>query len=566
SQDHAQVDGDLYIYGEYIHSTGSDYWSYATDFDGTSLGGSSRQVDVRVASSSNIIMTGGVLDILGDASATTTIRVQGSGAYAFDVTGGTLNASYYELRNLDTDGLNLSGTPTITSLSSGDHELAVTGGSLIKVTASVIDANPLKIFTRNIFATSTAAPTGVNVTASGTSGSSWKFNLHYGGFAGEAYDSDPGGDPGYIRWDDSNGAITIAGNVYSDEGTTVSGVCDGSTLAVRLLIQGGSATSTPCNASTGAYSFSNITFNPGDATLVYLDGVAGRAAHVSVDPNTNIANMHLYHNRVIVRHEDTSPITIADMAIYDSSDDADIPFTAVDAGTDTLTIPAEKKLIVWNSKTFAPAGNVTVESGGSGNAWDGTLELFPSAVFSAAGTQAHSVGGSFIASTSASLSAASSTFTFTATTTGKTITSGNSAFYNITFNGTGGNWAFSGGTATTSNDFTIPAGTVTLPSATTTIGGSFNNTGGTFMHNNGTLYFTSTATGKTVRANNSDFYTLTFNGAGGAWTFADTNATSSQNLLVSAGTMTAPSGTLAIGGSFINAGTFTHNSGAIRFT
>jgi hypothetical protein len=37
SQDHAAVDGDLYIYGEYVRSTGSDYWSYATDFDGTAL-------------------------------------------------------------------------------------------------------------------------------------------------------------------------------------------------------------------------------------------------------------------------------------------------------------------------------------------------------------------------------------------------------------------------------------------------------------------------------------------------------------------------------------------------
>jgi hypothetical protein len=83
----------------------------------------------------------------------------------------------------------------------------------------------------------------------------------------------------------------------------------------------------------------------------------------------------------------------------------------------------------------------------------------------------------------------------TATTTGKTITPQTSSFYNLTFNGTGGNWSFVGGAATTTNNFTISNGTVTLPTATTTVGGSFVNSGGTFMHNNGVVVLTSTATG-----------------------------------------------------------------------
>ncbi len=54
SQDHAGVDGDLNIYGNYIRSTGTEHWAYATDFDGTALG-SPRQVDVRVASGSSAV-------------------------------------------------------------------------------------------------------------------------------------------------------------------------------------------------------------------------------------------------------------------------------------------------------------------------------------------------------------------------------------------------------------------------------------------------------------------------------------------------------------------------------
>ena len=567
SQDHANVDGDLYIWGSYERATGSDYWSYSTDFDGSSLGVGARQVDVRIASSSTITLSGGVLDIIGASDATTTVAVQGTGAYNVAVTGGTLNANYYSFRNLTAGGLTLTGSPTITSLSNGDYELAINGGSLLTVAGSVIDANPLKIITYNRFGTSTGITAGTNVTATGSSNSSWKYNLHYGDIDGEAYDSDPGGDPGFIRWDDSASQITIAGNVYSDEGSTVSSVCNGSTQVVRLRVAGTSAGFVSCDAGTGAYSIPNVSYNPGDSFIVYLDTNGGRrAANVSVDPNTNIANMHLYENRVIVRHEDTTPLNIVDMTTYDSDQDPDINFDAEDAATDTLALPAENKLIVWTQKTFAPAGNITLNSGGSGNAWDGTLELYATSTLSTAGAQAHAVGGSLVLQNGATIDSANSTFTFTATTTGKTIAPQNASFYNIVFNGSGGNWAFSGGAATSTNDFTISAGTVTLPTGTTTIGGSFQNTAGTFMHNNGTIYFTSTASGKSVRGNGSNFYNLTFNGTGGGWTFMDTNATSSQNVIIANGSVTAPTGALAVGASFLNSGTYTHSSGTLRLT
>lgn len=567
SQDHGAVDGDLYIWGEYLRTSGSDYWSAATDFDGTSIASTSRQVDVRIAPSASVTLSGGLLDILGAAGATTSIQVQGSGSYAFDVTGGTLNADYFEFRNLDADGLMLTGSPTISSLSRGDFELAVDGGSSITVAGSVIDANPLKVILSNRFATSSGVASGFNVEATGTSNSSWKFNLHYGPFDGEVYDSDPAGDPGLVRWDDSASQITIAGNVYSDEGSSVSSVCDGSTPVVRLLVQGVSAGTSDCDTLTGEYSVSNISYNPGDTLVAYLDGASASAVNVSVDPNTNIANMHLYERRVIVRHEDTTPLTIADMAIYDRDQDSDIPFDAEDAATDTLTLPPETKLIVWNSKTFAPAGDITLQSGGSGAAWDGTLEMFSGAVFSAAGTQTHSIGGSLLIGSGASMVSGQSTFVMTATTTGKTIQPGSSSFYNLTFNGSSGNWAFAG-PATTTNNLTVTLGTVTLPSTALAIGGAFEATGGTFMHNNGTITFTSTATGKNVRASGSPFYNMTFNGTGGGWTFMDTNATSSSNVVMSAGAVTLPSGTLAVGSSFTatSTGTFTHNSGTVRMT
>jgi hypothetical protein len=75
------------------------------------------------------------------------------------------------------------------------------------------------------------------------------------------------------------------------------------------------------------------------------------------------------------------------MAVWDSSDDSDIQYTAVDAGTDTLTLLADQKLLLWSGKTFEPNGNVTLSGGGGGGAQDGTLEAQTNAVFRAKGTE-----------------------------------------------------------------------------------------------------------------------------------------------------------------------------------
>ena len=157
------------------------------------------------------------------------------------------------------------------------------------------------------------------------------------------------------------------------------------------------------------------------------------------------------------------------------------------------------------------------------------------------------------------------TVTFTSTATGKTITPGASSFYNLTFNGVGGNWAFSGANVTVNNDFTVATGTVTMPTGTTTIAGSFDSSSGTFIHNNGAVLLT-TLGSKTINPGSASFYDLAFNGSG-SWSFSGTNATSSRNLTITAGGVTLPSGTLAVGAAFTkNGGTFTHNSGTLKLT
>ena len=567
SQDHNAVDGSLYIWGDYDRSSGADHWSCATDFDGTDLsGGSERQVEVRFVSGSEATFTGGSLYIIGTSTATSTVDTQSTGTYGLTINGGNINAQYYQFRNMNNDGLNLLGSSAVTELSNGDYELGVEGGSMISVAGTVINANPIKTFSGMKFATSSGITSGYNFDVSGASVSSWRITGHSGNYDGEDFDNDSGGDPGYIVWDDSAADITISGYVYSDEGSMVSGVCDDSTPVVRLMVQGGGNRTSSCSSATGAYSISGVFYSPGDVLTVYLDNASGgeRAANVTVDPFTNIT-MNLYEDRVIVRHEDSDPITISDLSVYDLDQDADIPFDA-DLGTPyTLVLPADTKLIIWDNKTFVPDGNITLNSSGSGNNWDGTLAIRNGATFSAAGAQAHSIGGSWIASSTAAFVSGGSTVTFTATTSGKTILASGSSFNNITFNGSGGSWTIQDVNATSSNDVTISAGSVTLPSGTFAVGGTFNNSGGSFTYNGGDMRFYST-NAETITANGSSMGGLVFDGSG-SWTMQDTNATSTGSVSISSGVVTLPSGIFEIGGSFDNTGgSFSHNSGELYLT
>lgn len=563
SQDHSGINGDLYIYGAYTKTSGTDFWNYGTDFDGTDITGSERTADVYIASGSSVLYTGGGLSVVGASGASTTIQNQGSGTYSFRIAGvASTTWSQYQMRNADSSGLTFSGTPNVVSLSFGDIAVAQNSGTAMTVGGTVITQNPAKTFTGNNFGTSTGVSPAFNVTATGTAASSWRFTNHTGAIDGEAFDVDPNGDPGYIVWDDSSANITVSGTVYSGEGAGVSTACDGATSNIHLRVAGLTSYTGVCSSGDGTYSIPGVLYSPGDSLVVYIDNEPEKAATVSEDPVSNISGFDLYENRIIVRHESADPLSIADMAIWDSSDDADIPFTAVDGSPDTLTLPSDRKLIVWTGKEFEPNGNVTISGGGGGAAYDGTLELFANAVFDATGSEVHSIGGSLVMGSGAVLDDETSTFTFTTSGSARTIDTNEYSFYNLILSGSG-SWSVTNTALDVGNDFTITQGAVTLPVGTTTVTGSFAVTGGSFIASGGTMLFNS-GSGETIRAGGSNFYRLTINGTGN-FTLLGGNATVTNNMRILDGTFTSATGTVTIGGSFINNDVFTHNSGTLRF-
>ncbi len=563
SQDHSNVDGDLYIWGSYNQTAANDHWSYATDFDGTSLAGSERIASVYIADNGSVTITGGQLSVLGSASASSTVENQGSGTYALTI-GGTASSTfdYYTLSDLNIDGLVITGSASIGSLSHGSIGVSQTGGSAVTVGGTAITANPAKAFTLNQLYLDGAA-SGFGATATGTSVSSWRFTNHYGDIAGEGFDVDPDGDPGYVSWDDSAANITISGTVYSDEGVTTAGasVCDGATTAVNVVVAGLTTYSSTCDGS-GVYSVTGVTYSPGDSIIAYLLPATGEeGATVTADPVSNISNFDIYQNRVIVRHEATDPLTIADMSVWDSSDDAAIPFTAVDSAPDTLTVDSGFGLIVWTDKTFAPQGDMTV-TGGSALDYDGTLKLLSGSTFDGGAAEVYSLGGSLISETDATFDAQTSSTTFTSSSAGRTVDTNDSGFYNLAFAGSG-DWTMLDGDI--NNNFLITDGTVTLPSSTTTVSGSFVNSGGAFDANSGTLLFDSAVAGKTVTFGGSDANEVLFSGPG-TWTMSDTTATATASFIVVDGTVTLPTGTLTVAGDFVVDGTIAHAGGEVVLT
>ncbi len=569
SQDHANTNGLLNIYGTFNETSATDHWSYATDFDGTVLtSGNERAVTVALASGASVSWTGGALNVVGTSSASTTITNQGSGNYSLQI-GGTAATrfNYVVIREIDASGLVFTGTPTVNDFSRTDHLVKINSGTAVTVGGSALNANEAKNFTGNIFAYDVGVLTPSNVTATGSAITSWRFTNHSGNLAGEASDIDPAGDPGYVVWDDSAALVTVSGNVYSDEGVGTSTVCDGVTANIKLVVAGLTTYTTSCNATSSAYSISGVAYNSLDSLVLFIDGEAVQAAHVTKSPISSISNMHLYENRVIVRHENTDPITIADMAVYDSSDDADIPFTAVDASPDTLTLPANYKLLIWTNKTFAPNGNVTITGGGAGASYDGTLEALAGARFKASGNEVHTIGGSFQFGAGAVFEAGQSTTTFTTTGAARTIDVNEGAFYNLSFTGSG-SWVISDNNFTASSSFVQSAGTVTFGSGTTTIGRSFNATGGNFSMPGSALVFISTSTGNIVRFDDATVPSLYFTGNSGSFTMTDNNATTSGSFIIrAASTVTLPPGVLALSGSFVNAsGTIVHNTSDLYLT
>jgi uncharacterized protein YjiK len=353
--------------------------------------------------------------------------------------------------------------------------------------------------------------------------------------------------------------ITVSGRLYSDEGSTL--VTSGKTIKVAIGTSSPGVFTTTSNGS-GVWSISPNSFAADTAVTAWVDGDTNfRASTVTVASSSvnNITNIDLYQNRVIIKHEATSgTVTNTLLSSYDGDNDNDIQFSE---NGGAFTMAKGQELYIWPGKTYAPGGAVTLH-GNAGSAPDGALDIRAGSTFTAGGTV--TLAGSWNAESGAVFNSNSQAVVFNATTSGKTITVPSSGhnFYSLTFDGSGGAWAFS--SAATTSDLTITNGTLTAPSSRLSLLGNYSNAG-TFTHNSGTLIFASSTT-QTIGG------TLIGSSALGNVIARDSgiksfnSSASTTNLTVESGsTVLGPSSRLTIAGNYSNSGTFTHNAGTTTF-
>jgi uncharacterized delta-60 repeat protein len=97
-------------------------------------------------------------------------------------------------------------------------------------------------------------------------------------------------------------------------------------------------------------------------------------------------------------------------------------------------------------------------------------------------------------------------------------------------------------------------------------GGSWTvDTGATFAHNSYGVTLNATTAGKVISTNGQAFYDLTFDGAGGGWTFQD-DLIVANDFTISSGAVIGPAGgTITVGGNWSNSDTFSHNDTTVIF-
>jgi len=240
SQDHANVNGDLYIWGDYHTQTAEnpdhDYWSYAVNFDGTNLsGGSERQVDVRIDPSSNVTVdSGDTLAAIGTSPNRTTIDRQGAvNGYGLTSAGGTINFEYTNFDHLDGNkGLDIQTSSNVTSLNytTFNNLVGTTApdDAFMTVASLVIDSGTFPITGISISNSGSGAEFNVNRTGSDYAGY-WDFDASTGDFDGEAFDGKNGAneaDPGMLRWDDSNKNPIAPTDLLTEGATNPTNVTD----------------------------------------------------------------------------------------------------------------------------------------------------------------------------------------------------------------------------------------------------------------------------------------------------------------------------------------------------
>ncbi|HHM04310.1 MAG TPA: hypothetical protein ENJ19_01025, partial [Gammaproteobacteria bacterium] len=350
-------------------------------------------------------------------------------------------------------------------------------------------------------------------------------------------------------------AATIAGTAYTDEGITNIGA--GKT--VRLLVNGSSAGTAVTDAS-GNYSI-NASVGVGDAIVLYIDGNDGAtddATTVTVSPGGNLANIDLYKDHLIVRHDNSGSLTNALMSTARGAySDSEILYS-VSAGALTVSGSATE-LYLPGGHSFAPGGDVTapgMESLGTFNGGSGTVDingalLISGGSFTATSATTRLAGDFTIAAGSFSHNSGTVLFHSNAT---RAVSTGTATMNHVQLDMSGGNLNITGtldinGNLTLTNVNNINTGTIAVAGNVVTTDGDVRGDGKILFDGANQELYVDKAGGQGdlpgVEVNNTGtltvFDTIGIHGSSG-WTYTggavDMLSQGATLLVASAGTIT----------------------------
>jgi len=372
-------------------------------------------------------------------------------------------------------------------------------------------------------------------------------------------------------------AHIISGTVYTgdpDEGAGSMGI--GRTVRIKV---NGAGDFTDTTDASGQYSIDVGATAEHDILTVYLDGVAEKGNTVDRTDGSDINNLDIYQNHIIVRHE-TWFLNIKLMATYDYDQDQDILFDADISATHTLEVNPDDLFpdtvfYIWPGTLFMPrlgSAVITLDSlkiGAAGSYWAdlSCLTTYVSGSWTNEGAYAPGVNG------------ACDSVIFNASSNGtKGIISGGSAFLDLTFNDDGGGttWVLEDALDVEGN-LTITSGTLDVNTAednSINVEGNWTNSD-TFLARNGLVTFDDdTPSSRTITSGGSAFYNLTFSPSNAStptlvstYTLED-NLDADNNLTISAGTLDTKSGennAISVGGNWTNSANFTARNGTVTF-
>ncbi len=318
--------------------------------------------------------------------------------------------------------------------------------------------------------------------------------------------------------------IQISGVLYQSDRSTTGAA--GETIKLAIATSSSPAVLSTTTASGGVWSFDNIGTAVSAATsgtpyTIWLDGTSTKATTLlSGNASSSALTVHLYQDHLVVNGSTTaSAVNLANFAIYDSSDDADVLYTITGSAATTTANFFIRQGAFTPTATFAVLGNYT--NNGTFTHGSGTLQ--------------------FVATTSAQR--LSGTYT------------GTSAFNDVVFVGTVGNDKFVSGNASTS-DLTISTGTTLYATSSVTVFGDYTNNGTLQSSSTSNIYLTGsniTATG--TMTGTSSFNSLVLSGAG-TKLFGARASTTNFSVLSTSGEVIMPA-VITVSGNYTNNSTTT---------